>query len=139
MNSPRVSVRDAIAAELPTLQEMLYRQRHFYEQQDLSKAIVKVAEFGEETVGFGAARLTWQVEPILLGPRFKKFGPHFAQQKATYLLIRELDRWIADRQRNLTGLHSYFCSIPGQRMQELALSFGMVPVYKNSKFFGRDT
>lgn len=139
MTSPSVSVRDAIRADLPTLQEMLYRQRHFYEQQDLSKTITKVAEYGNEIIGLSAARLVWQVEPVLLAPRFRKLAPQFAQRKATYLLIRELDSYIGDRERNATGLHSYFCAIPGQRMQELALSFGMMPVYRSCKFFGRDT
>lgn len=139
MTWPRVTVRPARPEDLPTLQQMLKEQSEFYEQQDLSKTILFVAEFGSEIVGFSAGRLIWQVEPLLLTKQFQKTGPHFAQQKATYLLIRELDRWIADRQRNLTGLHSYFCSIVGKRMRNLALSFGMLRVYPKSQFFGRDT
>lgn len=139
MKWPRVTVRPALAEEIPELQARLAEQKEFYEQHDLSKTIVFVAEYGGVIVGFSAARLIWQVEPLLLVPDFQKHAPRFARRKATYLLIRELDRWIADRQRNLTGLHSYFCSIVGKTMRQLALSFGMTQVYPKSKFFGRDT
>lgn len=139
MNWPRVTVRDARVADLDELHRRLFEQRDKYEQQDLSKCIVMVAEYDGKIVGFSAARLTWQVEPLLLVPEFTGSAPHFAQQKATYMLIREIDGWIADRNRNTTGLHSYFCSIVGRRMRKLAVSFGMLPVYIKSKFFGRDT
>jgi len=99
-----------------------------------------VIEQDGEIVGFGAARLAWwQIEPILLTRNFKKRGSKHAQRKATYLLIRELDRWIGDRARNLSGIHSYFCSINGRTMQKLAVSFGMWQIYRKCKFFGRDT
>lgn len=139
MNWPRVTVRDARVADLDELHRRLFEQRDKYEQQDLSKCIVMVAEYDGKIVGFSAARLTWQVEPLLLVPEFTGSAPPFAQQKATYMLIREIDGWIADRKRNTTGLHSYFCSIVGRRMRKLAVSFGMLPVYIKSKFFGRDT
>lgn len=139
MNWPRVTVRDARLEDLPYLQEKLKEQARFYEQQDLSKCIVMVAEYDGQIVGFGAARVQWQIEPLLLIPEFKKYAPHFAQQKATYLLIRELDAWIGDRKKNLTGIHYYFCSIVDRTMRKLALAFGMLQVYPKSKFFGRDT
>lgn len=135
----RVTIRPAVPADLPRLQAMLYEQRAFYEQQDLSKAVVYVAEYGGEIIGLCGARLIFQVEPLLLAPEFKKYAPRFAQQKATLGLIRGVDDWIGDRQRNLSGIHSYFCSIVGRTMRQLALSFGMVAVYRKSKFFGRDT
>jgi hypothetical protein len=138
MNWPRVTVRPARPEDLPELQRRLLEQRGAYEQQDLRKTILYVAEYDGKIVGFSAARMIWQIEPLLLTPEFKKKAPHFARQKATYLLIRELDRWIADRQRNLTGIHWYFCSIVGKTMQQLAVSFGMLRVYPKSKFFGRD-
>lgn len=135
----RVTVRPAVPADLPRLQELLYEQRAFYEQQDLSKAVVYVAEYGGEIVGLCGARLIFQVEPLLLVPTFQKHAPRFAQAVATYKLIRGVDGWIGDREKNLSGIHSYFCSIVGRTMRKLALSFGMLPVYQKSKFFGRDT
>lgn len=139
MNWPRVSVRPATVGDLDQLHRELYDQRDKYEQQDLTKSIVFVSEYDGELAGFTGARLVWQVEPLLLTRKFKENAPHFAQQKATYMLIREVDGWIGDRSRNTTGLHSYFCSIVGRRMRKLAVSFGMLPVYIKSKFFGRDT
>lgn len=125
--------------DLPILQAMLKAQGDYFEQQDLSRSIVFVTEFEGRIVGFSAARVVWQIEPLLLDASFKKLGSPHAQRKATYLLIRELDNWIADRARNVSGIHSYFCTIRGRTMQKLALSFGMLRVYRWAKFFGRDT
>lgn len=136
---PTVTVRDATLDDLHELHWRLHEQRKYFEQQNLRHSIVKVVEYEGQIVGFAAARLIWQVEPLLLTPEFKRRAPAHARRKATYLLIREIDRWIGDRQKNRSGLHSYFCSIVGRTMRKLALSFGMLPVYQNSKFFGRDT
>jgi len=135
----RVTVRPATPEDLHELHWRLHEQRHLYEQQDLRNSIVMVAEDEGQIVGFVAARLMWQVEPLLLTPEFIKEAPGHAQRRATYLLIREIDRWIGDRTKNRSGLHSYFCSIVGKTMRKLALSFGMLPVYQKCKFFGRDT
>lgn len=133
-----VTVRAAKVEDVPRLQEMLQEQSLSYEQQDLLKTIAFVVEYDGQLVGFSACRLTWQVEPVLLDETFRKHAPHFAQQKATYLLIREADRYIADREKNRTGIYSYFCSIKNKTMQKLAKSFGMWPVYLNCKMFGRE-
>jgi hypothetical protein len=134
----RVTVRPAVPAELPRLQAMLFEQRAFFEQQDLSRAVVYVAEFGGEIVGFCAARLVMQVEPLLLDPVFTKHAPRFAQAKATLGLISAIDGWIASPD-NKSGVRWYFCSIVGKRMQQLALHFGMYRTYIKSKFFSRKT
>lgn len=135
-----VTVRPATQDDLHELQWHLHDQRHVYEQQDLRNAVVMVLEEDGEIVGFAAARIAWwQVEPLLLTRAFKKRGSKHAQRKGTYLLIRELDRWIGDRSKNLSGIHSYFCSIRGRTMQKLARSFGMLQLYKRCQFFGRDT
>lgn len=136
---PRVSVRPARPEELPELQFRLREQGNRYEMQDLSKTICYVAEYDGKIVGFTACRPMWQVEPLLLVPEFTKDAPGFAQAKATALLIKAVDGWIADRTRNQSGIHWYFCAIVGRTMRKLAVSFGMVPVYTKAKFFGRDT
>lgn len=133
-----VTVRPATKEDLHELHYHLHDQRNYFEQQNLGNSIVMVTEEDGQIVGFGAARLMWQVEPILLTKDFQKHGTPHAQRKATYLLIRELDGYIGDRARNTTGLHSYFCSIRGRIMQKLAISFGMLAVYRRCKFFGRD-
>lgn len=135
-----VTVRPASADDLHELHWHLHDQRKEFEQQDLTKAVVMVLEEDGEIVGFGAARIAWfQIEPILLTRAFKKRGTKHAQRKGTYLLIRALDRWIGDRSKNLSGIHSYFCSIRRPTMQKLAVSFGMFQIYRRCKFFARDT
>jgi len=135
---PRVTVRPATLDEIPKIRALLLEQADYFEHNyDLRRCIVFVAEFGGDIVGFTAARLQWQVEPLLLTNQFKRNGPLFAQQKATYLLIRELDGWLRDPKKNTTGIHYYFCHIRDKTMQKLAVSFGMTRVYFG-KFFGKD-
>src|SRR6266568_2582868 len=105
----RVTIRPASSCDLPRLQAMLYEQRAFYEQQDLSKAIVYVAEYGGEIVGLCAVRLIFQVEPLLLAPEFQKLAPHFAVQRATLGLINAIESWIASEQ-NTSGIRLYLCA-----------------------------
>lgn len=134
----QVTVRAAKLEDIPKLQMFLFEQRRDFEQQDLTRSIIFIAEYEGEIVGFSAARLIWQVEPLLLARDFKRYASTHSQKRATYLLIRELDAWLADRAKNVSGIYSYFCSIADRTMQKLALSFGMLRVYRNSKFFGKD-
>ncbi len=139
MKWPRVTERDAVLSELPYLQEKLKEQSHYFEQHDLSQCIVKVVEYDGQIVGFAAARLVFQVEPVMLFPEFRE-APHFAQQRATLLLIRGIDAWVMDTQRNLSGITTYFCFILSRRMQKLAAAFGMLRCYWNrgGKIYGKN-
>lgn len=139
MKWPRVTVRPALAREIPELQARLAEQRHYFEQQDLRETVLYVAEYDGQKVGLCAGRLVWQVEPLMLFPEFQENAPHFAQEKATYMLIRALDHWIASPE-NATGITQYFCFILKRRMQTLAQAFGMLEVYwqKGSKMFGKN-
>lgn len=132
-------MRPARPEDLPTLQRELADQAPFYEPQDLRQSITHVIEYDGEIVGFGAGRLQWQYEPLLLTRKFKKHSPHFAQARGTFLLIKAFDDWLHDPTRNLTGITRYFCVIVTKRMQQLALSFGMFRWYarRNTKFFGK--
>jgi hypothetical protein len=138
IQSPKkVTIRPATDADLPLLASWLAAQTYF-EIVDLPQMIVYVAEFGGQIVGFGAARLMWQVEPIFLEPMFKRHAPHFARARATLGLIRAVERWIADRRQNTTGIYSYFCFIKGRVMQQLAEAYGMWRIYRGGRFYRRD-
>jgi hypothetical protein len=133
----RVIIRPATAADIPYLEQRLKEQSYF-EQVDVRKMVVFIAECGGEIVGFTAARMMWQIEPVMLLPEFIKRAPHFARQKATLGLIRSIEGWLGDRTRNTTGIYSYFCSIKGRIMRQLAESYGMFRVYQGCGFYGRD-
>jgi hypothetical protein len=133
----KVSIRPATDADLPLLAGWLASQTYF-EIVCLPQMIVYVAEFEGKIVGFGAARLIFQIEPIFLEPTFKRHAPHFARARATLGLIRALEGWIADRRQNTTGIYSYFCFIKGRVMQKLAEAYGMWRIYRGGRFYGRD-
>lgn len=132
----QVTVRPAREDEIPQLQGLLYRHRDYFEFQNLRQAIVFVAEYEGEIVGMITGRMIWQV-PTLLIDRQAKLTRH-ARRRATYTLIRELDRWIGDRSRNVSGIYSYFCVIKGATMKQLAKSFGMLRLYERFATFGKD-
>lgn len=131
-------MRPARLEDLPLLQAMLADQLEMYEPQDLSRSIIHVIEYDGEIVGFGAGRLQLQFEPLLLTRKFKANAPHFARQKATFLLIKAFDDWVHSDQ-NLSGIRRYFCVIVDPVMQKLALSFRMARWYarRGTKFFGK--
>jgi len=106
-------------------------QRAEFEQQNLRNAVVMVIEEDGRIVGFGAARMAfWQIEPLLLTREFKKHGSKHAQRKGTYLLIRELDAGSATGRGISAAFTATSARSKGGRMQKLALSFGMLHIYR---------
>lgn len=132
----QVTVRPAREDEIPYLQGLLYRHRDYFEFQNLREAIVFVIEYEGEIAGMITGRMIWQI-PTLLIDRDAKM-PRAAKRRATYMLIRELDKWIGDRNRNRSGIYSYFCVIKGRTMKLLAKSFGMFRLYERFATFGKD-
>ena len=133
----RVSFRPATEADIPELFERLKEQASYFEQVDLRKMIVFVAEYEGKIVGFTGARQVWQIEPILLTPEFVKTAPHFSQQKATLGLINIITYWLKDT-RNNPYLRFFFCVIKGRTMQKLAAHWGMLRIYQKCGFYGKD-
>lgn len=130
----QVTVRPARLEEIPMLQEMLAKQPYF-EYQDLRQAIVFVSEYEGRVVGMITGRLIWQLPTLLLE---KDKIPRHSQRRATLMLIRAMDAWLADRSQNLSGIYSYFCVIKGSIMKHLAAHFGMFRFYKGFSTFGKD-
>jgi hypothetical protein len=137
-----IEIRPAREIDLPLLQmKLAERAAEGYEQLDLRRSIVHIAEAEGIESGFVSARLTWQIEPLTLFKDFERNAPPAALRRATYMLARAAEGWIADRARNSTGLHSFFAVIENRnkRMQELAEHIGWAPVYRKCRFFGKDT
>jgi hypothetical protein len=137
-NWPQVVIRPATLEDLPYLDHRLRNAKNAT-QVDLRKAIVFVAEYDGCIVGFTAARLLWNIEPLMLFEEFRRRAPHHARRRATYELAKSIDGWIADRSRNTTGIHGYFCFIADRVVRKLAEHFGMFHIFTGPKFFGRET
>lgn len=143
-------VRDAEAEELSFLQgKLAQRAKDNYEQFPLSQAIVFVAEdFDHLRAGMVCLRLRpspissapmWHVEPLLLFPEFVRTSPLHSQRKATYLLAKAAEAYIADRTRNTTGVRAFFVYIEdkNERMHGLAQSIGWMPI--PGKLYAKET
>lgn len=131
-----VVTRPATIGDIPYLEAKL-AEDPAYEKIDFAKSVVFVAEYGGVIVGFIGCYLTFRVEPLYLFKEFKKDGPPFARKRATFQLIREIDEWIADPKRNLSGVRSFFCFIVNKTMRKLALAYKMLPAYTGGAFFGK--
>jgi hypothetical protein len=145
-----VIVRDAKAEELSFLQgKLAQRAKDAYEQFPLATAIVLVAEdFDGLRAGMVCMRLRlsaisgapqWHIEPLILFPEFIKTSPLHSQRKATYLLAKAAEAYIADRTRNTTGVHTLFAYIEdkNERMHGLAQSIGWMPI--PGKLYAKET
>lgn len=145
-----MNVREAKIEELSFLQgKLAQRAKDGYEQFPLRQAIVLVAEdFDGLRAGIVCLRLRtspisaapmWLVEPLLLFPEFVRTSPLHSQRKATYLLAKAAEAYIADRSRNTTGVHSFFVHIETKNkpMHRLARHIGWMPV--KSKLYAKET
>lgn len=132
----QVEIRDMRPDDLEYLRARLGLKPH-NEQVDLERAIVGVVEYEGVAVGFVAARLMWQIEPVMLFDEFKKYAPRFARRRATLSMVRWIESKISDPAVN-HGIASYFCFITDRVMQKLAAAYGMLRIYTGGKFFGRD-
>lgn len=115
-------IRPARAEELSFLQgKLAQREKDNYEQFPLSQSIVHVAEdYDGLRAGMVCMRLRpspvsmapcWHIEPLILFPEFVRASPRHAQRRATYLLAKAAEAWIADDSRNSTGVKLFFVFI----------------------------
>lgn len=121
-------VRPAAKADLGALYAELRAGDH--EAVDLGRAVVFVAEDERGLAGFIAARLTLQVEPLLLFRRLEEKG---ARRRATLLLARAMDAYLPR-----FGLRGYYAFIRDRAFQGLARAFGMRDVYETERCFLRE-
>lgn len=97
-------IRRADTLDLPFLQ--IEQQKTNWEQVDLKKSLVWVAEWEEQVFAFIALRLVWQFEPLMV---FRREGiPKHIQKKGCTLLYRAATKFLYDPMQNTTGIHWAF-------------------------------
>lgn len=142
-------VRAAKPDEMAFLQAKLGdRAKDGYQQFDLETAVVLVAEdYDAMLAGMVCLRLRqgpvraercWQIEPLILFPQFIRHSPRQSQRKATYMLAKAAEEWIADPWRNTSGVRCFYCFIENKniRMHGLAEHIGWQPVH--GIFYGKE-
>lgn len=145
-----ITVRPAKIEELNALQTQLARRaKDGYEQFDIERSVVHVAEDTVDGLlaGMICARLRvspismapcWHVEPLLLFPAFTRHSGQHSQRKATYLLAKAAENYITDPARNTTGVRAFFVFIENKNkpMHGLARHIGWKPV--KGKLYARE-
>jgi hypothetical protein len=83
--------------------------------------------------GCVGARQVWQVEPLYLFPEFVRDAPPITLRRAVFRLARAIETWLRGQ-----GAHWYLGYIEKKPMQRMAREYGMIPVYRKGKVFGKD-
>lgn len=128
-----VTHRPARADELPFLQGKINDSDQ--EKVNLAQAFVFVVEEDGEVIGLIAARLGWfQIEPAFIwGGKSKN-----AKRRAMHQLFFAMRNWIADRTRNLSGIHSFWFVTKDDAVADWAKKVGCLEIYRGCRTFGQD-
>lgn len=127
-----MEIRQAFAEEIPYLRSRLEPLPH--ELIDLDKARVFVAVENEEIIGVLPLRLVWQAEPLVI---FAEVKNKMTRRRVTVSLLRGAEEWLADRKRNLSGIHWYFAIIRKRAAKLAAPNMGLWRIYKGAAHFVR--
>lgn len=97
------------------------------------KREVWVLEHNGIISGCLCARQVWQLEPLYLFPDFAADAPPLTVRRGIVKLLQAFEAWMRDKKACW-----YFCYIEKKPMQRMARSWGMFPVYRKGKMFGKD-
>lgn len=123
-----MEIRQARADELPILKQKLAEAEG--EQIDLDSARVWVAIDQGNIVGMLSARMTWQLEPLLIFADNK-----MTRRRAGLSLYRAAESWLGSRQLNRTGIHSFFAVTRSRAVMGWANRLGWFRQYRGAATF----
>lgn len=128
------TVRQATPAEKELVRLKLSQAKPAPEDaSDWQDREVLVIEHGGVLSGCICARQVWQVEPLYLFPEFVAQAPPVTVRRAVFKLARACEGWLRAQ-----GAHWFFAYIEKKPMQRVAREYGMIPVYRKGKLFGKD-
>jgi len=120
-----MEIRPAVLADLPELTKWLITSPG--EEYDLSQAIVFIAEEGGKTMGFLAARMVWQIEPLLVRQDIQTIKA----SRAALLLYRAFEGWLKGPQ-NTTGVRWFFAVTRSEAVKGWARRLGWLRIYRDA-------
>jgi hypothetical protein len=124
-------IRKADSLDIPFLQ--IEQAKTNWEQVDLKKSLVWVAEYDEKAFAFLALRLVWQFEPLMI---FRKEGiPEHIQKKGCLLLYRAAAKFLFDPTQNTTGIYWAFLHTEYQRVEKWMKKLNWHRCYAKGKMF----
>ena len=129
------TIRPARHEDLPLLRLKL--QQEGEDATDLEKQVVFVIEHNGIISGIADARLVWYVGHVHLFKNFQRSAPPVTKRRAVFKLIRAIEEWLRNPLNN-PGPRWYVAHIRKRKMQESALDYGMMPVWRKGKMFVKD-
>jgi hypothetical protein len=131
---PGTTVRRADSLDIPFLQAELAKAKK-WEQVDLKRSLVWIAEYEGTPFMFLALRIVWQIEPIL---KFRTKGiPKAAQKRGMYLLYRETEKFLSDPEQNKTGIYWTFMHTTFKKVATWAERMGWLRCYKGGRLYAK--
>lgn len=104
------------------------------EEIDLHGTPVWVAEEDGKLLGMVALRLVWQIEPLTVYPEVEN---HMTRRRVGRELYRTAASWLADRERNATGIYTAFAVTRDAAVMGWVKAMGWLEQYIGAKTFTR--
>lgn len=104
-----------------------------WDTSDWGNREIWVIEHGGIVSGCLVARRIWQLDSLYMFPEFDESAPPVTVRRAVFKLLRAFEGWMRER-----GFWYYFAHIGRKRMQRNATEYGMIPVYRSGKMFGKE-
>jgi hypothetical protein len=102
------------------------------ERIELHGTPVWVAEQDGKLVGFIAARLVWQIEPMTVFPEVRN---KMTRRRVTRQLYRAVASWLGDRDLNGTGVHLAFAVTRSFAVMQWAKAMGWFRQYRGAALY----
>lgn len=125
-----MEIRQARADELPHIKARLDAGNS--EDIGINTARVFVAVEDGQILGVLAARMTWQLQPLMIFPEVKNKA---TRRRAGIGVYRAFEKWLADPMENRTGIRWFFAVTRSRPCMKWLTSLGMLRQYRGTTHF----
>lgn len=122
--------RQARAEELPYLQTRLDEANS--EDVGIDTARIFVAVQDGQILGVLAARMVWQLQPLVI---FPEVGNKATRRRAGLGMFKVAQEWLGSRSLNRTGIHWFFAVTRSRPCMKWLVSLGMFRQYRGTATF----
>jgi hypothetical protein len=125
-----MEIRQARAAELPHIQARLEAENS--EDIGIDTARIFVAVEDGQILGVLAARMVWQLQPLVIFPEVRNKAK---RRRAGLGMFRAAQEWLGSRSLNRTGIHWFFAVTRSRPCMGWLKSLGMLRQYRGTAHF----
>jgi hypothetical protein len=124
-------IRHVVPEDIPYLQQRMKQLGSEFIDLNRTPAWVSTDDSGN-IQGVLAARLTWQLQPLLIFPEVEN---RMTRRRSSLGLYRAAEAWISNRLLNTTGIHWFFAVTRSEGVISWAKKLGWFQQYIGTTFF----